>query len=31
MPHGRHVYAKAYDMAQAKMCAYPQSDNSLPQ
>ena len=30
MPHGRHIYAKAYDMAKATMCAYPQSDHSLP-
>ena len=30
MPHGHHIYAKAYDMAQAKMCAYPQSDHALP-
>ena len=30
IPHGRHIYAKAYDMAQATMCAYPQSDHSLP-
>ena len=30
MPHGRHIYAKAYDMEQATMCAYPQSDHALP-
>ena len=30
MPHGRHIYAKSYDMAKAKMCAYPQSDHALP-
>ena len=30
MPHGRHIYAKASDMANAKMCAYPYSDNALP-
>ena len=30
MPHGRHIYAKAYDMAKATMCTYPQSDNALP-
>ena len=30
MPHGRHIYAKAYDMAKAKMCAYSQSDHALP-
>ena len=27
MPHGRHIYAKEYDIAQATMCAYPQSDH----
>ena len=30
MPHGRHIYAKSYDMANATMCAYPHSDNALP-
>ena len=30
MPHGRHIYATASDMANAKMCAYPQSEHSLP-
>ena len=30
MPHGRHIYAKAYDMAQTRMCAYPQSDHAMP-
>ena len=30
MPHGRHIYAKSYDMVKAKMCAYPQSDHALP-
>ena len=30
MSHGRHIYAKAYDMAKATMCAYPQSDHALP-
>ena len=29
MPHGRHIYAKAYDMANATMCAYPLSDHAL--
>ena len=29
MPHGRHIYSKAYDMANATMCAYPQSDHAL--
>ena len=27
--HGRHIYAKASDMAKATMCTYPQSDNAL--
>ena len=31
MAHGRHIYAKASDMEQATMCAYPQSDHALPQ
>ena len=22
IPHGHHIYAKSYDMAKAKMCAY---------
>ena len=30
MPHGRHIYAKAYGMAKATMCKYPQSDHTLP-
>ena len=30
MPHGHHIYAKSSDMANATMCAYPQSYNSLP-
>ena len=30
MPHGRHIYAKAYDMAKATMCANSQSDHALP-
>ena len=30
MPHGRHIYAKASDMANATMCAYPLSDHALP-
>ena len=29
MPHGRHIYAKASDMANATMCAYPHSDHAL--
>ena len=31
MPYGRHIYAKASDMARATMCTYPQSDHALPQ
>ena len=30
MPHGRHTYAKAYDIAKETMCAYSQSDHALP-
>ena len=30
MPHGRHIYAKSYDMEKATICTYPQSDNALP-
>ena len=30
MPHGRHIYAKAYDMEKATMFAYPQSNHSFP-
>ena len=30
MPHGRHIYAKEYDTAKEKMCAYSQSDHALP-
>ena len=30
MPHGRRIYAKAYDMAKETMCAYSQSDHALP-
>ena len=30
MPHGRHIYAKAPDMAHATMFTYPQSDHALP-
>ena len=30
MPHGRHIYAKVYDMAKATMCANSQSDHVLP-
>ena len=30
IPHGRHIYAKASDMAQDTMCTYPQSTHALP-
>ena len=30
MTHGRHNYAKAYDMAKATIFAYSQSDHALP-
>ena len=30
MAHGRHSYAKAYDMESATTCTYPQSDHALP-
>ena len=30
IPHGRHIYVKSDNMAQAKMCTYPQSDHALP-
>ena len=30
MPHGRHIYAKVYDMVKATMCTYPQSVHALP-
>ena len=30
MPHGSHIYAKAYDMKKATMCLYTQSDHELP-
>ena len=30
IPHGRSIYAKAYDMVTAKMCVYPRSDHVLP-
>ena len=30
IPHGRHIYAKASDMVKATMCAYHQSNNTLP-
>ena len=31
MPHGSDIYAKAYDMEKATMCANSQSDHALPQ
>ena len=30
IPHGRHIYAKTSDMAEATMWAYPQSGHALP-
>ena len=30
MPHGRHIDAIVYDMAEATMCEYLQSDHALP-
>ena len=30
MPHVRHIYSKATDMAQATMCSYHQSDHAMP-
>ena len=30
MPHGRHIYAKASDVANTTMCAYPHLDHGLP-
>ena len=29
MPHGHHIYAKAYDMEKVTMCKYPQSYHML--
>ena len=29
MPHGRHIYAKAYDTEKATMLTYPQSDHEF--
>ena len=31
MPHGCHIYSKAYDMEKATMCTYPQYDHGIPQ
>ena len=30
MPHGHHIYLKAYDMEKATMYTYPRSDHALP-
>ena len=30
MPHGRHIYAKASDMANSTICTYPHPDDALP-
>ena len=30
MTHGRHIYAKAYDIEKYTMCSYPQSYHALP-
>ena len=30
IPHERHIYAKASDMANVTMCEYPQYDHTLP-
>ena len=30
MPHGHHIYAKAYDISKAKISKYPQYDHELP-
>ena len=30
MPHGRHIYAKAYNIAKSTSCIYPQYYNALP-
>ena len=30
MSHGHHIYARASDMTNIKMCAHPQSDLALP-
>ena len=30
IPHGHHIYAKAYDIAKATLCAYLKSDHALP-
>ena len=30
IPHGCHIYDKAYDIANATMCTNPHSDHALP-
>ena len=30
MPHERHIYAKTYDIAKARMCANSHADHTLP-
>ena len=30
MPHGHHIYTKAYDMSNSTMCTYPNYDHALP-
>ena len=30
MPHGHHIYARAYDTVKATMCVHSQSDHALP-
>ena len=30
MPHGKHIFDKAYDTAIATMCAHPESEYELP-
>ena len=30
MSHGRHIYAKVYDMTKATMCKYSHSDHASP-
>ena len=30
MIHGRHIYAKASDIANDTICTYPQYDHALP-
>ena len=30
MPHGHYIYAKTFDISNATMCTYLQSDHALP-